>query len=944
MAEFPLLPIPTPVPDQRPPGPRVVSDLNLPTRARQGERLQPVFQRLRNVFDEQHDPVTLREDPAGIAPERALVLEVAGSIDDFQDTARRLPGLEYLGDEEAEFEPDTDFAVRDTRKGREGQVRDDKRVAGRLYLAMPDTRALAELVRLWDRHQAGERPARGFRPWFDLFDRLRQLRAWGPLDRVPESTIEWLADELEARTDPVRVEIELWSYRSAERRRQSSVRFERAVGAVGGEFLHQASIPEIAYEAALVNLPAAEVLRLRQRDQSPLTVCDDVMIVRPQSTAQFPTTVDTLGAGGTVEPAPTADAPPIAALFDGVPVLGHRLLDGRVTFDDPDDLDALSIVTERRHGTEMASLILHGDRNLDEPSLQRPLYVRPVLYAPGGGVTERTQENRLLIDTMYQAVLRMKEGDPEGPATAPEVSLVNLSLGDQKRPFAGPMSPWGRLLDHLADRFGILFLVSAGNVLDPLEVPAFNGILDLERATLGERERAIFEALAEQRSQRTLFSPAEALNVITVGAWHEDAVDTANGSNLLYAPYEDDPGPNITSALGLGHRKVIKPDIFMPGGRELFSIVSAGAGLRVRSAVPGQFFGLKTAIPDADGRLDQEGLTAGTSAATALATRAAHRLFDALMDEENGAVLADVPAEYYGVVVKALLAHRAQWGAKGSLLEQLYGPHGQGQYVPRRDHIARVLGYGRPLVEEAMTCAANRATLIGHGAVTPDGSATLYRVPLPASLERVTEPRSITLTLAWFSPGAIVSVTVQDVGRRYGDAAGDDHGGRAGGVGAAGRSGGRRGGRRQGLPQRRDAGGARRGRGSESRGAGARPALLAGQEDSPPEKRAAQKALYANRRRVRGRRGRRLQRCRGEVVERTFAHMYETGGMRRVWVRGHENVRKRVLLQAAACNIGLLLRSAGVSRAPEQPSDKSVPRGSLFHVRYHGDNAVAFRR
>ena len=39
-----------------------------------------------------------------------------------------------------------------------------------------------------------------------------------------------------------------------------------------------------------------------------------------------------------------------------------------------------------------------------------------------------------------------------------------------------------------------------------------------------------------------------------------------------------------------------------------------------------------------------------------------------------------------------------------------------------------------------------------------------------------------------------------------------------------------------------------------------------------------------------------------------FAHMYETGGMRRVWVRGHENVRKRVLIQAAACNIGLLLR------------------------------------
>ena len=209
------------------------------------------------------------------------------------------------------------------------------------------------------------------------------------------------------------------------------------------------------------------------------------------------------------------------------------------------------------------------------------------------------------------------------------------------------MSPWGRLLDHLADRFGILFLVSAGNVEDPLPVPAFNGLTDLEQATPRDREQAIFEALAGQRSQRTLLSPAEALNVITVGAWHEDAVDGANRpSSLVFAPYENDPGPNVTSALGLGHRKVIKPDIFMPGGREHLSTVSAGHGLRVRQAPPGRIYGLKAAIPDAGGRLDQEGLTAGTSTATALATRDAHRLFDALMDDENGAILEGVEPEY----------------------------------------------------------------------------------------------------------------------------------------------------------------------------------------------------------------------------------------------------------------------------------------------------------
>ena len=94
--------------------------------------------------------------------------------------------------------------------------------------------------------------------------------------------------------------------------------------------------------------------------------------------------------------------------------------------------------------------------------------------------------------------------------------------------------------------------------------------------------------------------------------------------------------------------------------------------------------------------------------------------------------------------------------------------------------------------------------------------------------------------------------------------------------------------------------------------------------ETPPEKRAAQKALYANRRRVRGRRGRRLQRRRGEMVERTFAHMYETGGMRRVWVRGHDNVRKHVLVQAAACNIGLLLRCQSGVGTPRSLQGRAV--------------------
>lgn len=71
----------------------------------------------------------------------------------------------------------------------------------------------------------------------------------------------------------------------------------------------------------------------------------------------------------------------------------------------------------------------------------------------------------------------------------------------------------------------------------------------------------------------------------------------------------------------------------------------------------------------------------------------------------------------------------------------------------------------------------------------------------------------------------------------------------------------------------------------------------------------AQKATCANRRRIRGNRGKRLLRRRGEKLERGFAHMLETGGLRRVHVRGREEIRKQILIQAAAFNLGLLMRS-----------------------------------
>lgn len=70
----------------------------------------------------------------------------------------------------------------------------------------------------------------------------------------------------------------------------------------------------------------------------------------------------------------------------------------------------------------------------------------------------------------------------------------------------------------------------------------------------------------------------------------------------------------------------------------------------------------------------------------------------------------------------------------------------------------------------------------------------------------------------------------------------------------------------------------------------------------------AQAPVYGNRRRIRGRRGRRLMRRRGETIERSFAHIYDTGGMRRTHLRGHTNILKRLLVHASGFNLGLIMR------------------------------------
>ena len=750
--QYPLLPLPAPERGDPPAGRAGFHRNHVPSLSpeRQAQRLGPVFQRLADVFAEGRDE-TLRNDPSSIAPERALVLEVAGSLVDFQATVRRVRGLEFFGDEESMFDPDEDFFVTDTRRGREGQRRMDRPLDGRLYLSMPDLAALKQLLSLWERWQSGETLPRNFTKWRDTFAILRDIRPWGPDDRLsPETISDWQAMLKEDTGKLQRIEVEMWFHEDQQNRARAYGRVKEAVDQAGGIVIDHAVIEEVGYEAVLVDVPYEEIRQLAARKEVHLLICDDIMFLRPQSSIDIPGLGEEMEPEAEIPEKKPDTLPPVAALLDGVPVQNHHLLAGRLDIDDPDGLEAMSIVAKRHHGTAMASLIVHGDRNVVGQALSRRLHVRPVLCALADEEQECFQRDRLLIDVIYQAVRRMKEGDEKTEATAAEVFLVNLSLGDSRRPFSGPISPWARLLDYLAERYGILFLVSAGNIQEPLQVSGFPSWTQFEDADPEERERKVLSALLEQKAFRTLLSPAEALNPITVGAMHSGAVDDPS-STFSIDPYHTHELPNVSSALGLGYRKVVKPDIHLPGGREHLQPQSSNETLLVTPKTRGS--GLRAASPDGAGNLDRTGLIMGTSAATALATRAAHLIFDALMERDGGPMGADFEPKFYGVVVKALLIHRAKWGSRADVLDEKDGPgpHGQGKHTERRDNIARLLGFGFPKVEEVLSCAPNQATLVGYGTIKPS-EANIHRIPLPQSLEKVTKPRSLTVTVAWFSP------------------------------------------------------------------------------------------------------------------------------------------------------------------------------------------------
>ena len=720
---------------------------NRPGARRQGERLAPQFRRLQEALANHR--LTLQGSSLGIEPEQVLVLETVGPVANFIRAVEKVEGLEWLAEYELE-----DIAPGD---GFEDAKDPEKSLSGQLFLMMSDGRALAELQSLFEawRRDPDARFSHGLAPLKHAFEHLREIRPWDVEDRLADTGLleDW-NERAEFGQETVSFEAELWYRRSESRRQVAAEQLRQLVEVLDGEIVNECVIEDIAYHGMLGRIDITRVRELIDQPETRRDVelfrCDDIMFLRPVGQCAVPIDDETDPSAPAQPPDPEGriEGTPVVALLDGMPLTGHVLLDGRLVVDDPDGYEDTYQARERSHGTAMASLVCHDDLDIGGPAMGRPVYVRPIMQPRrwfDGRFVEAVPEEILPVDLVHRAVIRLFEGEGGEPPASPGVRVVNLSIGDPARPFVREMSAWARLLDWLSWKYSVLFVVSAGNHVRAIslnEPPP-----GLRALPADARQRLVISAVANDTRNRRLLSPAETLNGVTVGAVHVD------GSGPGPAHLVDPVGtgmPSVISAHGPGYRRAIKPDIQLPGGRQLLSEDPAPPpGTTVlRPDVSKREPGQRVATPGRAGTLNATHHTRGTSNAAALGSRGAY-FFYALLETLRARPEGAIPGDFDAVLIKALLVHGSEWdGLFSSYKDALGRNHDQRTF---RDYVARFLGYGRPDFGRVATGAEQRVTVLGFGSLA-EGEAAEFALPLPPSLSGVNVRKRVTITLAWFSP------------------------------------------------------------------------------------------------------------------------------------------------------------------------------------------------
>jgi len=805
MAKRPLLIFPEPRVADREKSRNKISPplIHFPNFNEHKDRLTPKFESMLESF--------ITDTPSGIEPEYVLVLETIGKIEDFARAAQAVKGLEWLAEIDSDdIQPDdlyyekpkitkTLFSKKNGEINRtlstkifgvlkndgfidENGVLQDRPIEdskillrtefpeyaddivnlliettqeskqhplkGRLFLSMSNRQAMAELESLWKNWKKPDSDFKhGYTKWREVFKQLKSLRRWDTEDRLKDTgVLQAWEDDLDIKrgtTSPISFEIELWYRNNEEKRKKAQAQIEKLIHDENGRVVAACNIDHIRFHAIKAELPNESIEKVLNHQYTMLFQNNHIMFFRK---GQCVVDEQPEGVEGSFEVGHVSGSP-VLAIMDGYPLANHQLLENRLIIDDPDGFEDRYAATERKHGTAIASLICHGELDEGGTPLSRPVYFRPIMKPNKDDFhsgQEKIPEDMFFEDLIERSVRRIFEDSDDGPASAPTVKVINLSIGDSSQMFINRLSATSRLLDWLAYRYNVLFCVSAGNIIEDVDL----GKKDIELKEMEDKDLVFhtFSHFHRDNRNRRILSPAESINALTVGAIHDDRSHSEYiGIRVDILPSRSLPSP--ISPHGQGFHSSIKPEIYMPGGRQLYNnyhnttyqVAQAG------KQSPGQKV---AAAPANVGEKNRWVYTTGTSNAAALATRGAGFIYEVLdqlknQDEDN------LPDENIAVIIKALLVHSASNGNGGKILHEFFSNRVDSRQLKKT--ISRYLGYGVPDIQRVLECTAQRATAIGSGIIKKDDKHE-FRFPLPPSLNNFATMRRLTITLAWFSP------------------------------------------------------------------------------------------------------------------------------------------------------------------------------------------------
>ena len=702
-----------------------------------GKRLAPKLAELVEAIDK--GKLNLQQDAEGANPEEVLILETAGRVDDFYKAVQRIQGFEWLLEEDVDRVADDEYYEIDDK----GERKKKDSLSSRLYLVSTNKAALHELLSMYNRYVENPNTEfdSGYAKFKEVFEQLRDVRFWDYCDRLDGNNFleAWLRDYEAFPEMSIRFQIELWFRGTPEARNKAQDEVKTLVETSGGRVLSWYVLPEIRYHALMVEVPTPALRQIVDNvEEGSLIKSRDIMYFKalPQSIVnpiELQELVPVSGADSTIP-----NGEPVVALLDGAPMARHLLLDGRLRIDDPEGFDEKYLVEQRKHGTEMASLIIHGDLSRNEHAIDTPLYVRPIMLPDGRG-NEQMPEDRLAVDLVHQAIKRMMEGEHGNAPTAPGVKIVNFSIGDPMRVFYHTMSPMARLLDWLSYKYEILFIISAGNCCPTFELNCDLTAFKAKRQS--DKSRFFASELLKTRAANRIISPAESINNITVGSTHSDASDFL----------ENDPGvnpytclfPAIYSPFGGGMKNAVKPDLVFDGGRQMLNEHLVERGILAPSSYHRKP-GIQVAAPDST--RNKQTFDRGTSFSAALMSRHAYHCFKTLREilYNNGR-----SESHIHLLVKAMTIHGCSWDVIGESIEQFLPP-----VKDKREANSlkmKWIGYGYPDLDKSLMCTSQRVTVLGYGELK-SGKAHIYYLPLPAFLQGKKVKRRLTVTLAWMSP------------------------------------------------------------------------------------------------------------------------------------------------------------------------------------------------